>query len=290
MSGRAAHVDLPVDLPYRIGWLSRALRQGAHRSTQYGASGAFRDLATLMEYRDPRRIDLRQTLRDPFDTLFVRRFEEKSQIAVTMLLDVSGSMAFSGQSRKMAIAADLAQVMASASRRAGDTFALYAADDAVREELCVAPTRSRSGEAEMAARLRSYVPARSGAGALEEAAGRIGRRRGLVLLVSDFLMPDEKLESVFESLSGHDIVPIRIVDSSESVSLPSWGLLELADLETGRRRLVAMRPSLKAEWQRRIEARRSFFRSLAVRYGRQPFEIRDRIRWDLLGSHLAVGA
>ena len=145
----------PVDLPYRIVWRSRALRQGMHRSTQSGAGGLFRDLATLLEYRDPRRIDMRQTLRDPFGTLHVRRFEEKSQIGVTMLLDVSGSMGFHGAARKMSIAADLAEVFARGVRRAGDTFALYAADEEVREELCVPPTRSRAGEADMVAALRA---------------------------------------------------------------------------------------------------------------------------------------
>lgn len=280
----------PVDLPYRIVWRSRALRQGAHRSTQSGAGGLFRDLATLLEYRDPRRIDLRQTLRDPFGTLHVRRFEEKSQIGVAMLLDVSGSMGFHGASRKMSLAADLAQVFATSVRRAGDTFALYAADDRVHEELSVPPTRSRAGEAEMIAALRAYVPKRRSASGLVEAARRIGQRRNLVVVVSDFLLPDAELEELFETLIGHDVVPIRIADSRESAALPSWGLLELADLETGRRRLVAMRPALKAEWQRRIEARRSFFRTLAARYGREPFEITDSIPWDRLGAHLAAGA
>lgn len=280
----------PVDLPYRIVWRSRSVRQGSHRSTQSGAGGLFRDLATLMEYRDPRRIDMRQTLRDPFGTLHVRRFEEKSEIGVTMLLDVSGSMAFHGASRKMEIAAELATVLATSVRRAGDTFALYAADSEVREELCVAPTRSRAGEAEMVAALRAYVPGHRGAAGLIEAAQRIGRKRNVVFVVSDFLLPEQQLEELFDALTGHDVVPIRISDSRENAELPSWGLMELTDLETGRRRLVAMRPSLKAEWQRRIEARRSFFRSLASRYGREPFEITDSIRWDLLGAHLATGA
>src|SRR5690606_35472790 len=280
----------PVDLPYRIVWRSRALRQGMHRSTQSGAGGLFRDLATLLEYRDPRRIDMRQTLLDPFGTLHVRRFEEKSQIGVTMLLDVSGSMGFHGAARKMSIAADLAEVFARGVRRAGDTFALYAADEEVREELCVPPTRSRAGEADMVAALRAYVPARKGASGLVDAALRVGRKRNLVIVVSDFLLPEDQLEALFEALSGHDVVPIRIADSQESAALPSWGLLELADLETGRRRLVAMRPALRAEWQRRIEARRSFFRSLAARYGREPFEITDTIAWDRLAAHLATGA
>jgi uncharacterized protein (DUF58 family) len=280
---------VPVDLPYRIVWRSRSVRQGSHRSTQSGAGGLFRDLATLLEYRDPRRIDMRQTLRDPFGTLHVRRFEEKSQIGVTMLLDVSGSMGFRGAARKMALAADLASVLATSVRRAGDTFAFYAADEHVRDELGVPPTRSRAGEAEMVAALRCYVPERKGASGLVDAAQRIGRKRNLVLVVSDFLLPENELEALFDALRHHDVVPIRLVDSQENARLPSWGLLELADLETGRRRLVAMRPSLKAEWQRRIEARRSFFRSLVSRYGREPFEITDAIRWDRLGAHLAMG-
>jgi uncharacterized protein (DUF58 family) len=280
----------PVDLPYRVVWKSRALRQGMHRSMQSGAGGLFRDLASLLEYNDPRRIDLRQSLRDPFEALHVRRFEEKSQIGVVMLLDVSGSMGFEGAARKMALAADLAQVLATSVRRAGDTFALYAADETVREELSVPPTRSRAGEAEMVAALRAYVPERKGASGLIEAAQRIGRRRHLVIVVSDFLLPEDQLEALFEALAGQDLIPIRIADSRESAKLPAWGLVELADLETGRRRLVAMRPALRAEWQRRFEARRSLFRSLAARYGREPFEITDSIPWDRLGAHLAAGA
>ncbi|WP_333793086.1 DUF58 domain-containing protein [Hyphomicrobium sp.] len=281
---------LPVELPYRIVWKSRALRQGMHRSIQSGAGGLFRDLATLLEYNDPRRIDLRQTLRDPFEGIHVRRFEEKSQTGVVMLLDISGSMGFEGAARKMALAADLAQVFATSVRRAGDTFALYAADEAIREELSVPPTRSRAGEAEMIARLRAHVPERKGASGLLDAARMVGHRRNLVLVVSDFLLPEEQLEDVFEALSNHDVVPIRIADSRESATLPAWGLVELSDLETGRRRLVAMRPALRAEWQRRFEARRSLFRSLAGRYGREPFEITDTISWDRLGAHLATGA
>ncbi|HRN89590.1 hypothetical protein [Hyphomicrobium sp.] len=290
MTASPTSAAVPVDLPYRIVWRSRALRQGMHRSSQWGAGGMFRDLVSLTEYPDPRRIDLRQSLRDPFEALHVRRFEEKSQIGVTMLLDVSGSMGFEGRARKMAIAAELAEVFATAVRRAGDTFALYSADEVVRDELGSPPTRSRAGEAEMVAALRAFVPEARSASGLIEAAQKVGQKRNLVIVVSDFLLPEAELEQLFEALAAHDVLPIRLVDSRESADLPSWGLMEISDLETGRRRLVAMRPSLKAEWQRRIEARRSFFQSLAARYGRQPFEITDRIRWDRLGAHLATGA
>src|SRR5690606_9822357 len=129
-------------------------------------------------------------------------------------------------------AADLAQVFAASVRRAGDTFALYAADEQLKEELSVPPTRSRAGEAEMVAALRVYRPQRKGASGLVEAALKVGRKRNLVVVVSDLLLPEDQLEALFDALSGHDVIPIRIADSRESAALPSWGLLELADLET----------------------------------------------------------
>src|SRR5262245_45957151 len=135
MTARAASAPqyVTADLAYRLAWRSRAVRAGAHRSTHRGAGGLFRDLASLLEHPDPRRIDVRQSLRDPFEAIHVRRFEQKSAVAVTMLLDVSGSMSFAGRTRKMRLAADLAAVIAASARRTGDTFSLIACDEAVRQ-------------------------------------------------------------------------------------------------------------------------------------------------------------
>ncbi len=68
----------PGDLAYRLAWRSRAVRAGAHRSTHRGTGGLFRDLASLLEHPDPRRIDVRQSLRDPFEAIHVRRFEQRA--------------------------------------------------------------------------------------------------------------------------------------------------------------------------------------------------------------------
>lgn len=279
-----------ADLAYRLAWRSRAVRAGAHRSTHRGAGGLFRDLASLLDHPDPRRIDVRQSLRDPFEAIHVRRFEQKSAVAVTMLLDVSASMSFAGRTRKMRLAADLASVIAASARRTGDTFSLIACDGAVRQDLLVPATRSRASEAEMTANLRSFVPKGHTGSGLAEGARLIGPRRGLVFVVSDFLLPELELTAVFEVLSAHDVIPVVLTDSSEIDDLPSWGLVSLTDLETGRRCLVAMRPSVKAQWQRRSEDRRSFFRHLAQRYGREPFEVVDGIDWDALGAALLRGA
>ena len=75
----------------------------------------------------------------------------------------------------------------------------------------------------------------------------------MAFLISDFLLPLGLLREVFESLAQHDVIPVIVGDASEDVDLPSFGLMELADLETGARRLVFMRPELKRRW---LEAER----------------------------------
>jgi uncharacterized protein (DUF58 family) len=244
----------------------------------------------LINHPDPRRIDVRQTMRDPFEQVHVRRFEERSAVAVTVLLDVSASMSFVGRTRKMALAVELVRVLAASARRTGDTFALYGCDRAVRPELSFPPSRSRVREQDMLARIAEFRPLHGGSSGLLEAAETIAARRGVVFVISDFFMDESEHDALFQALSAHDVIPIALSDSSEMSALPDWGLLALRDLETGRRRLVVMRPSLKTEWGRRSEARRTTLRSVAARYGREPIELKDAVDWERLGAALLCGA
>lgn len=281
--------DTPADIPYRLSWRSADVRIGAHRSKLEGSGGFFRDFVSLLRSPDPRRIDLRVSARDPFGGLHVRRFEQKAAVTVYALIDVSASMGFRGDADKMALAAELCVVLAAAVRRAGDAFGLIGCDAIVQPDLMFLATRARGAELEMLRRLRTFQPTGRGSRGLIDAAALIAGRRKLVFLVSDFYMPNADIEAVFSALSHHDIVPIILSDSVEMERLPRWGILSLADLEVGRRRLVVMRPRLREAWQRRSGRRRADLNAIAARFGRQPFEIRDRIDWDRLGAHLVGG-
>jgi hypothetical protein len=46
---------------------------------------------------------------------------------------------------------------------------------------------------------------------------------------------------------------------------------------------------LRDAWQRRSGRRRTDLKSLAARYGRPPFEIRDRIDWQRFSGYLMDG-
>ncbi|ABD87469.1 DUF58 domain-containing protein [Rhodopseudomonas palustris] len=272
------------DLPYRVAWRARGVHAGAHRGRSSGAGGLFRDLATLLEAPDPRRLDLRASVRDPFEQLYVRRFEKSTAITLYALVDVSASMGFVGNMRKLEVAAAICAALALSARRIGDSFGVIGCDREIVPELHFPATRSRAGAA--AAALSAFRPKRRGAGGLIDAAARIAGRRKLVLLISDFQIEADELSAVFEACAAHDTVPVQLIDSAELVSLPRWGLLPLADLETGQRRLVLLRPSLKAAWERARAEHDARLEALAARYARAPLRIVDRLDWERLAAHL----
>jgi uncharacterized protein (DUF58 family) len=286
---RSADAAPPADLPYRLAWRSGGVRAGSHRGKLQGSGGYFHDFAPLLQRPDPRRIDLRVSVRDPFEGLHVRRFEQKSAISVYALVDISASMAFQGRTDKIRLAADLCEALASSARRAGDAFGMICCGARVEKDLYFPASRARGSETEMLRRLRAHVPSARGSDGFMDAASLLSGKRKLVFLISDFHMASDACERIFSALSQHDIVPIVLTDTLEVEELPRWGLLSLTDLEFGRRRLVVMRPSLREAWQRRSEGRRAELYSVAARYGREPFQVRNRIDWDRLGGYLISG-
>jgi uncharacterized protein (DUF58 family) len=276
-------------IPYRLLWHSPAARPGAHRGRQLGTGGAFRGFAPLMDYPDPRRIDVRMTLRDPFGGIHVRRFEQRSAATLYVLADVSASMAFQGQARKFRLLAALSVALAISARQYGDAFGFIGCDEAVREELVLPATSKRGLEVEIARRLLDFTPQGRSALGLVEAARRLGGRRKLVVLISDFQMPLADVEAIFVALSRHDTLPVILCDSAETARLPRWGLTELTDLESGRKRLAFMRPSLHERWQAHARKRDAAIAQLALRYARPLVRLEDRLDAQPLWEALAVG-
>lgn len=73
------------------------------------------------------------------------------------------------------------------------------------------------------------------------------RRRGLVVVVSDFLSTDGWGRALRGLTSRHDIVAIEVVDPRE-LELPSVGVLHVVDPETGREREVATTRRTRARY------------------------------------------
>lgn len=236
-------------IDYRIRWRGHDPHPGAHRSRVAGSGEEFRGVVPLAEGRDARRIDLRASVTDPWGRPWVREFRQRSRVPVALLADVSNSMRFAGHGDRLATCARFARALARAALRNGDPFAFVACDRGVRRELLLPATLARHG-GEAAARrleaLRAEAPRHEGAGAhgLEQAVRWLPRQRSLVFVLSDLYLEPDLLERVLRSLAAHERVLLLLADSAERQPPARWGLARLADLETGRDRLLLLRPAL----------------------------------------------
>jgi uncharacterized protein (DUF58 family) len=229
---------------------------GHHRSTRGDSGFEFRGHATLLDAPDPRRLDVHASLRDPFGNWLVKVYSQRKSIPVTMVVDLSASMAFEGHRRKLDVVADFVESLAWSAWRTGDSFGFIGCDSAVREDLLRPQTRARGVGGMLARALRAFKAEGRSAHGLLDAHRHLGRQRSLLFLVSDFHLPIELIGNVLESLAHHDVVPVVLWDPLEFGLTRTRGLAPVIDPETGRQRLVWWRPALRAKWQRQHEERR----------------------------------
>jgi uncharacterized protein (DUF58 family) len=291
MSGPgAAETRPPADIPYRLAWRSPSPRAGVHRGRHDGSGGRFRDLVPILNHPDPRRVDLRATIRDPSAQLFVRRFDQPAAIALYALLDVSASMGVGDGGDKLGTASALVGALAASARKAGDAFGLIGFDGALRADLAHPARRGRAAETELPRFVASATASGRGAAGLADAAALLGARRKLVFVISDFHWTPGEIATGFQALASHDVVMVALCDAPRESSLPEFGLMALRDAETGMRRIVLMRPSLRAKWRCAEEARQEALDRASRRFGRAPFRVAGAVDWDRLTDYLMSGA
>ncbi|MBK7664005.1 MAG: VWA domain-containing protein [Sterolibacteriaceae bacterium] len=255
---------------YKVGWRARGQRQGFHASASQGSGMEFVGHAPLAGYGDPRRIDIRASLANPTGDWLVRLHRTRAALPVCVVLDLSASMGFAGVRRKLDVVRQFVASAGFSARRTGDAFGLIAADDSIREQVWLPLTHARSAAQTALARLEGVAASHGSAGLLE-ALHWLPRNRALVFLVSDFHFPLDMLAQLLDGLAHHDVVPVVVWDEAEARRLPGFGLVELADPETGQRRTVLMRASLRRRWIEAVAQRRGALRDCFITHRTRPF-------------------
>lgn len=275
---------------YRVSWRSHRAHPGHHRSVQTGGGNEFCGHAPLTAHPDPRNIDVRATLHDPFGQLMVRVFRQRSSIPVYVLADLSASMGFGGPvNNKVASVAAFTAAAAFAAYRSGDPFGFFGCDEQVRRDLQL-PLRWYKGlPCEFQQRLAGLKTLGSSAEGLRAVAPLLGRDRGLVFLVSDFHLGHDETAAILDSLVRHDVVPIIVWREAEFRDLPAWGWIDLEDPETREHRRLFMRPRLRERFVNRFLERRAELVDVCLRYGRKPFFLGDRLDVDALTDYFLTG-
>ncbi len=282
MAMLAPHIK---EFSYHIAWRSHSRRPGRHKSNQRGMGIEFRGHTTLLAYPDPRRIDIRQTIRDPLEQIHVRLFNQKSVTPVFVLCDLSGSMQYGAKQKKLAVAADIAQSVAQSATRNRDLVGFIGFDDVVREDwLCTLSARPHS-ILEMTEQLRDYVAAEVGSRGIVDTVNLLPRERSLIFMVSDFHMPIADLEESLILMQRHHIVPVVLWDTSEYSDLPEFGITHVTDPETGMKRTLFLRQAYRERILLSFAERRLAIQNVFSRYDMQPFFVENRFDADLLTDY-----
>lgn len=261
---------------YRVHWKTGGLRPGAFRGYHAGAGDHMRASVPLREHADPRRLDIRASLRDPFGGLWVREYEQNSALKVIVLADVSASMSYLGRYDKYEQVRHVSTAIAQTAWRNGDAFGFYAADAAPRKALML-PARVNRGAADwLERRLSGQRPGGSSARGLLDVVAQLPHRRALVFVVSDFHWPERDIADLLRRLSHHAIVPIVLRDPAEAEAVHRHGIAVLRDLESGRRRFVWLRPTLIGKLRARRDEREHALRRICHGAGCEPFFVRGR--------------
>jgi uncharacterized protein (DUF58 family) len=206
----------------------RGFISGAHRSPFLGSGEDFSRHRAYQQGDDTRRLDWR--LYGRTDRLYIRLFEEDSNLQGFLLVDASESMGFTGNApvSKLRYAQFVAAALAHIMLGSGDAAGLASLGAQTRLHL---PPRNRPGHLHdllLALERLEAEGVQPVSEALDEVGGQL-RRRGRVVLLSDCLEADhgEALLGAARRLRarGDEVIVIRVASRME---------LGEADLGSGR--------------------------------------------------------
>lgn len=207
---------------------------GLHKSPYHGFSAEFAEHRQYMEGDSLRYLDWKVYGRT--DRMYVKRFEEETNLKSHIILDISGSMGFRdrGTMTKLRYGSVIAAALAFLMIRQRDSVGLVTFADTMRTY--VPPRSVQSQLTEILKVLEASRPEGTTitGDILNTLAERISAR-GLVVLISDLIVdPDELLFALKHFRhNGHEVLVFHVLDPME-IDFDYTSDTRFVDMETGR--------------------------------------------------------
>jgi uncharacterized protein (DUF58 family) len=238
---------------------------GMHRSPYHGFSVEFTEYRQYTPGDDPRYVDWKLYARS--DEYFLKKFEDETNLRCQLLVDASRSMGYGSRGyTKSDYANTLAATLAYFLSKQGDAVGVLTFDEKVRDYL---PARNRPGH------LRHIMLAleKASAGTATDLitpldrAVELGRKRGLMVLISDLLAPVDRFEQSLAALNacGHEVVVFQVLDPAETNFDFDKAALFL-DVESGKE-LYIDPVAAKKEYLRKFTAHNAGIESVCRKLG-----------------------
>lgn len=262
---RVRHIEI------RTARLARETFAGQYHSVFKGRGMDFEEVREYVPGDEVRAIDWNVTART--GRPFVKKFREERELTIVLLVDLSASGHFGSVAQsKRELAAEVASVLAFAAVRNNDKVGLILFTDEV--EQYVPPRKGRSHVLRVVREILFFDAKRRGTDVVKalEYANQVLKRRAVVFLLSDFLVPLRAAPGATQPATGsmtplrrtleitarrHDLVGVVVSDPREA-ELPDVGRVLLEDAETGEQLEVDTHdPVTRLRFAEAAEARRS---------------------------------
>lgn len=260
---------------------------GMHRSAYHGFSVEFAEHRQYVPGDDTRYIDWRIFGRA--DRLYIKEYEEETNLRCNILLDASKSMAYGGPDANKGrtkfeygatLAAHLAYLLISQQDAAG----LITFDHEIRERLPSATGKRQLND--MLTLLEGSQPdAQTDVKLLFHRLAEELRKRSMVILISDLLADPDEIVDGLEHIcfAGHELIVFHVMDHHEW-TLPFIEDIRFEGLEDDAELLVDPQ-SLQASYVRAVERFRTRVESTCLRHKADyiPVDTRDPVNVVLTG-------
>ena len=202
-------------LQLRARYIVEGFLSGMHRSPYFGQSIEFRQHREYAPGDDLRHVDWKVWARQ--DRLYVKQFEEDTNMRCTLLVDVSNSMKYgNGPLNKYDYACTVAASMAYLILRQNDAVGAVAFDDRIRQTV---PIRSKRNHLQAVIEsLNVSTPAdKTDMLPIMRGVAEQDSRRGMIILISDMLSDTESMLKGLRMLRqrGHDVLVFHVMDDDE---------------------------------------------------------------------------
>jgi uncharacterized protein (DUF58 family) len=255
---------------------------GLHRSPYHGFSVEFAEHRIYNKGESTRHIDWK--LYAKTDKLFVKRYEEETNLRCQILLDTSGSMHFPerekfnpNQPNKIQFSVMAAAALMKLLKKQRDTVGLTCFADTIQEHT---PSRATQTHHTLLYNLLEHALDRPVANpeqrteiaqTLDAIAERI-HKRSLVVIFTDFFDAHMgSLERLFQALqhfkfNGHEVIVFHTIDGQKELQFDYENRpYEFVDMETGAR--LKLNPaSIKAEVQQQLQQHQEAIKLKCLQY------------------------
>lgn len=227
---------------YSISWRSKNYCYGNHLSAKIGNDFEYSGSKNFNDHPDLSSIDIKNSITDPYENIFVKTFNLNNPINLLALCDISSSM-FALRENYSTIKT-FAKVIAASAIEHGDMFSMLCYNDAIKNDLFLEPNNNIHNinqwiDAQVFEGVRATSLNTSGIGQ------KIPSEKSLVFWISDFHHSPDHIDEMIEKLSNHHVIPVYLSSENEIKKLPNYGFKNFIDSEMNVEREIFLRPKVK---------------------------------------------